>query len=123
MPRSIFTPIQLPAQQPDRCSKCPLLGIRPSAEQTKGQRQAYCCLGIFTADVFPALTSKGIERSAEAYRKKKRRLHRPCDNRWQVWMSLPNRQLPITIEAFNERRRPYELEMERKYYKSLFKRY
>ena len=123
MPRSIFTPIQLPPQQPDRCSKCPLLGIRPSAEQTKGQRQAYCCLGIFTADGFPVLTSKGIERSAEAYRKKKRRLHRPCDNRWQVWMSLPNRQLPITIEAFNERRRPYELEMERKYYKSLFKRY
>src|SRR5574344_1940670 len=101
MPRSIFTPIQLPPQQPDRCSKCPLLGIRPSAEQTKGQRQAYCCLGIFTADGFPALTSKGIERSAEAYRKKKRRLHRPCDNRWQVWLSLPNRQLPITIEAFN----------------------
>ena len=123
MPRSIFTPIQLPPQQPDRCSKCPLLGIRPSAEQTKGQRQAYCCLGIFTADGFPAPTSKGIERSAEAYRKKKRRLHRPCDNRWQVWMSLPNRQLPITIEAFNERRRPYELEMEKKYYKSLFKRY
>ena len=116
MPRSIFTPIQLPPQQPDRCSKCPLLGIRPSAEQTKGQRQAYCCLGIFTADGFPALTSKGIERSAEAYRKKKRRLHRPCDNRWQVWMSLPNRQLPITIEAFNERRRPYELEMEKKYF-------
>lgn len=122
MQRNIFTPIQLPPTQPDRCSKCPLLGKRPEAEQTKGQRQAYCCLGIFTADGFPPLTSKGIERSAEAYRKNQRRLHRPCDNRWDVWMSLPNRQLPITSDAWRERRRPYELELEQKYYKSLFKR-
>ena len=122
MPKNIYTPIQLPPNQPDRCAKCPLLGKRPQQEQTKGQRQAYCCLGIFTADGFPPLTSKGIERSAEAYRKSQRRLHRPCDDRWDVWMSLPNRRLPITSEAWRERRRPLELEMEQKYYKSLFRR-
>lgn len=121
MPKAIFTPIQLPPEQPDRCSRCPLLGKRPQAELKKGQRQAYCCLGIFTADGFPPLTSKGVERSAAAYRKQKRLLHRPCDNRWDVWMTLPNRQLPITQEAWRERRRPYELELEQKYYKSLFK--
>ena len=121
MPKALFTRIQLPPRQPDRCSKCPLLGKRPAAELTKGQRQAYCCLGIFTAEGFPVLTSKGIERSAEAYRKNQRRLHRPCDNRWEVWMTLPERQLPITHEAWRERRRPYELELEQKYYKSLFK--
>lgn len=122
MPKTIFTPIQLPPTQPDKCAKCPLLGKRPEAELKKGQRQAYCCLGIFTADGFPPLTSKGIERSAEAYRKSQRRLHRPCDPRWDVWMTLPRRQLPITYEAWRERRRPFELEMEQKYYKSLFKR-
>ena len=122
MPRAIYTRIQLPPQQPDQCSRCPLLGKRPTTEQTRGQRQAYCCLGFFTDKGFPPLTSKGIERSAEAYRKKKRRLHRPCDNQWDVWMTLPGRQLPITCEAWRERRRPYELEREQKYYKSLFKK-
>jgi hypothetical protein len=122
MPKKRFTPIQLPPQQPDTCSRCPLLGKRPAEEQTRGQRQAYCCLGIFTEDGFPPLTSKGIERSASEYKRKRRRLHRPCDNQWDVWMTLPGRQYPITNEAWRERRRPYELEREQRYYKSLFKR-
>ena len=109
-------------EQPDECAACPLLGKRPAEELTKGQRQAYCCLGIFTPDGFPPLTSKGIERSAAAYRKQKRLLHRPCDDQWEKWMSLPNRKYPITIDAWRERRRPYELEMELKHYKSLFKK-
>lgn len=122
MPTRPFKPVQLPPTQPDKCSRCPLLGLRPEAELTKGERQAYCCLGIYTADGFPPLTSKGIERSAEAYRKSQRKLHRPCDNRWDVWMSLPRRQVPVLKEAFTERRIPYELEMEKKYYKTLFDR-
>jgi hypothetical protein len=122
MPRNIYTRIQLPPTQPDKCSRCPLLGKRPAAELKRGQRQAYCCLGIFDAEGFPPLTSKGIERSQEAYRRQKRRLHRPCDNQWEVWVSLPGRQFPITREAWIERRRPYELEREQKHYKSLFKR-
>ena len=79
-------------------------------------------VGIFTEDGFPPLTSKGIERSASEYKRKRRRLHRPCDNQWDVWMTLPGRQYPITNEAWRERRRPYELEREQRYYKSLFKR-
>ena len=106
MPKAIFTPIQLPPEQPDKCSRCPLLGLRPKEELTKGQRQAYCCLGVFTPDGFPPLTSKGVERSASAYRKQKRLLHRPCDDQWEKC----------------ERRHPYELEQELKHYKSLFKR-
>ena len=121
MPRNLFTKIQLPPRQPDRCSKCPLLGKRPTEELTPGQRRAYCCLGFFTAEGFPTLTSKGIECSAEEYKANQRRLHRPCDNKWDVWMALPGRQLSITCEAWRERRRPYELELELKHYKSLFK--
>ena len=60
MPRALFTPIQLPPEQPDKCSRCPLLGLRPKGELTKGQRQAYCCLGVFTPDGFSPLTSKRI---------------------------------------------------------------
>ena len=122
MPRAIFTPIQLPPEQPDKCSRCPLLGLRPKSELTRGQRQAYCCLGVFTHEGFPPLTSKGVERSAAAYRKQKRLLHRPCDDQWEKWMSLPGRKYPITMEAWRERRHPYELEQELKHYKSLFKR-
>ena len=120
MPKTIFKPVQLPPTQPDKCSRCPLLGLRPESELTKGERQAYCCLGIYTADGFPPLTSKGIERSAEAYRNSQRKLHRPCDNRWDVWMSLPRRQLPVLKEALKDRRIPYEMEMQKKYYKTLF---
>ena len=122
MPKTIFKRVQLPPTQPDRCAKCPLLGLRPPSELKQGERQAYCCIGIYTHDGFPPLTSKGIERSAEAYRRKQRRLHRPCDDRWDVWMSLPNRQVPVTMEAFRERRMAYELEMEKQHYKSLFKK-
>ena len=121
MPKTIFKRVQLPPTQPDRCSKCPLLGLRPEGELKPGERQAYCCIGIFTHDGFPPLTSKGIERSAEDYRKKQRKLHRPCDDRWDVWMSLPKRQVPVTMEAFRERRMKLELEMEKKHYKDLFK--
>ena len=46
----------------------------------------------------------------------------PSDDRWEVWMSLPNRQVPVTMDAFRERRMAYELEMEKQHYKSLFKR-
>lgn len=120
MPKTIFKPVQLPPTQPDKCSRCPLLGLRPESELTKGERQAYCCLGIYTADGFPPLTSKGIERSAEAYRNSQRKLHRPCDNRWDVWMSLPRRQVPVLKEALKDRRIPYEMEMQKKYYKTLF---
>ncbi len=121
MPRNIFTKIQLPPEQPDKCSKCPLLGKRPAHELKKGERQAYCCLGVFNPDGFAPLTSKGIENSASAYKSRQRKLHRPCDNRWDVWLSLPGRQLPITNAAWRERRYPYELEVQQKYYKSLFK--
>ena len=120
MPKHNTTPIQLPPTQPDKCSRCPLLGLRPESELTKGERQAYCCLGIYTADGFPPLTSKGIERSAEAYRNSQRKLHRPCDNRWDVWMSLPRRQVPVLKEALKDRRIPYEMEMQKRYYKTLF---
>ena len=60
-----------------------VLGKRPQSELNKGQRQAYCCLGVFTHEGFPPLTSKGVERSASAYRKQKRLLHRPCDDQWE----------------------------------------
>ena len=75
MPKAIFTPIQLPPEQPDRCSRCPLLGKRPQSG----------------------------------------------DDQWEKWMSLPGRKYPITMEAWRERRHPYELEQELKHYKDLFK--
>ena len=120
MPTRPFKPVQLPPNQPDKCAKCPLLGLRPAEELTKGERQAYCCLGIYTADGFPPLTSKGIERSAEAYRKSQRKLHRPCDSRWDMWMTLPRRILNVNRVYYRDCRLPYEttLQMQIKFHKS-----
>lgn len=123
MPRKIFTQIQLPPEQPDCCRRCPLLGLRPEAEREKGKRESYCCLGIFTDEGFPPLKSKGITSSAAAYKRMGRKLHRPCDDKWDVWMTFPARKFPITNEAWMERRRPYELELERAHYLDLFKRH
>lgn len=121
MPKTIFKRVTLPPAQPDKCSRCPLLGLRPERELKKGERQAYCCLGIFTHEGFPPLTSKGIERSKEAYKKAQRKLHRPCDDRWDVWMTLPRREVGVLYEAFIERRIRYEQELEKKHYQDLFK--
>lgn len=121
MPKAIFTQIQLPPEQPDKCQRCPLLGLRPKDELEKGKRESYCCLGYFADGGFPPLTSKGIHSSAQAYKRMGRRLHRPCDDLWETWMTLDGHKLSITNEAWRERRRPYELEQEKKHYQDLFK--
>ena len=50
MPKDIFTPRQLPREQPDRCELCPLLGLIPKDERRKGKRERYFCLGIYEAE-------------------------------------------------------------------------
>ena len=111
MPQLLYHQVQLPPKQPDRCDLCPLCGKKPADETVKGQRQGYCCLGEFP---HPSLTSKGIHSSAENYKKMGRRLHRPCDRLWAVWMTIPRHVFGITMDAYFARRRPFELEQERK---------
>ena len=109
MPRALFTPIQLPPEQPDKCSRCPLLGLRPKEELTKGQRQAYCCLGVFTPDGFSPLTSKGIKVSVSGKREKTGHIHhRPCEDRWETWWEQPGHMVTISKESYRFCRLPYE---------------
>ena len=35
MPKKLFTPIQLPKEQPDKCENCPLIGKIPEEERGK----------------------------------------------------------------------------------------
>lgn len=114
MPKKYYIPIQLPPEQPDRCELCPLIGKIPTEERQKGVRQGYCCLGIFGPDGHPVLKSKGIKSSAAAWKAMGRKLHRPCDHLWPVWMTLPRRRFGISTDAYLTRRRPYEMERERK---------
>lgn len=113
MPRKVFTPIQLPREQPDKCEKCPLIGKIPEEEREKGLREGYYCLCKFP---YPRLKSKGIKLSAEEYKKKKRRLHRPCDHLWDVFTSLPKRRFCMPTVAYIKYRMEYEKEQQLKYY-------
>ena len=121
MPRKIVTPIQLPKEQPDKCENCPLIGKIPEEEREEGVREGYYCLGKFP---YPRLKSKGIKLSAEEYRKKKRKLHRPCDYLWHVWTSLPRRCFCMPNMVYIKYRMEYEKEQQLKYYPRLkFKEY
>lgn len=127
MPKTIYTPRQLPMEQPDRCELCPLIGVIPKNERRKGKRERYFCLGIFEAETdengdpvldehgqqqmsHPRLSSKGITVSAMATRKKGHLWHRPCDYTWQSWMTLPGRVFGLPTDVFNAYRIPFEQE-------------
>lgn len=127
MPRDIFTPRQLPREQPDRCELCPLVGIIPKEERRKGKRERYFCLGIYEAETdehgepvfdengvqqmsFPRLSSKGIMVSAKAVKEGGHLWHRPCDYRWASWMTLPGRVFGMPTNVFNAYRIPFEKE-------------
>lgn len=56
MPKHNTTPIQLPAEQPDCCALCPLVGIIPKANRPKGTKETHCCLGTMEA-----LSGRGIK--------------------------------------------------------------
>ena len=121
MPKKLYTPIQLPRKQPDKCESCPLIGKIPEEEREEGVREGYYCLGKFP---FPRLKSKGIKLSAEEYRSKKRRLHRPCDYLWGVWTSLPRRRFCMANRIYIKYRMEFEKEQQLKYYpKFKFKEY
>lgn len=127
MPKDIYTPRQLPREQPDRCELCPLVGIIPKDQQRKGKRERYFCLGIYEAETdeqgdpvldqygqqqmsFPRLSSKGIIVSARKVKEGGHLLHRPCDYTWQSWMMLPGRVFGMPTDVFNAYRIPYEKE-------------
>lgn len=127
MPKDLFTPIQLPREQPDRCKMCPLVGIIPKDERRPGLRERYYCLGIFEAMTdedgrpvldengvqrmsFPRLKSKSIAVSAKAVKAGGHLLHRPCDLRWKAWMTLPGLLFGLPTDVFTRYRQPYELE-------------
>ena len=91
--------------QPDCCAACPLIGIIPEEHRQHGTRQSYCCLGTYPHE---ALTSKGIDVSAEAKRKTGRLLHRPCDDRWETWWQQPDHAICISKDSYRLCRLPYE---------------
>jgi hypothetical protein len=127
MPKNIYTPRKLPPEQPDCCGRCPLVGIIPPDERRTGVRERYYCLGIYGPEFdendepildengqqrvgFPRIKSKGINNSAKAWKAKGHLLHRPCDNMWDAWMTLPGKLMGIPTDVYKKYRLPYEHE-------------
>ena len=127
MPRQIYTPRILPAEQPDRCELCPLCGLTPKEQRRAGKRERYWCLGIFDGEkdeygeaiydengvqqmTYPRLSSKSIYVSAQKVREGGHLHHRPCDYIWESWMQIPGRVFSIPTEVYNAYRIPFERE-------------
>lgn len=132
MPKNIYTPRQLPPEQPDRCELCPLVGIIPKEQRREGKRERYFCLGIYEAEKdetgapildaegmqrlsFPRLSTKSISVSARRVREGGHVHHRPCDMTWDAWMQLPMRVFGMPTDVFTAYRIPYEKEQMIKY--------
>ena len=106
--------VQLPPAQPDCCADgCPLLGLIPkSTPRPKNSKETHVCLGTMEA-----LTKRGTKIRA-SQRDAHHPLHRPCDTRWEMWMTLPRRILNVNRQFYAECRIPYEatLQMQIKFH-------
>lgn len=102
MPKRNIVKIQLPPVQPDCCQECPLLGMVPKVLRPKGSKETLVCIGTMEAMTPPTSRVRASKRDS------KHPLHRPCDNRWHAWMTLPMRKLGVGIEQYNECRLPFE---------------
>ena len=96
MPKQLFTPIQLPPEQPACCASCPLVGIIPQAERPKGSKETHVCLGTGEA-----LAGRGIVSQHDRHK-------RPCDHLWASWMGLPLRRYRLNTEYYLRYRVPYD---------------
>ena len=102
MPKQLFTKVQLPLEQPSCCAACPLLGLIPQSERPKGSKETHVCLGTMEA-----LTGRGVSVRA-SNRDTNHPLRRPCDNRWEAWMTMPGRKIGISNVSYIQCRIPYE---------------
>lgn len=113
MPAHNITIINLPAEQPDCCATCPLLGLVPQGMRPHGSKETHVCLGTMEA-----LSGRGT-RVRASEKDIRHPWHRPCDDRWLTWMQLPNRRLGINTQSYLQCRVPYEqgLQMQIKFHK------
>ena len=107
--------VLLPSSQPDCCAECPLLGLVPKyVARPKNSKETHVCIGTMEA-----LTQRGSKIRA-SQRDEHHPLRRPCDSRWDMWMTLPRRILNVNRVYYRDCRLPYEttLQMQIKFHKS-----
>ena len=103
MPKRNIVQIQLPPEQPDCCAECPLLGLVPKyVARPKNSKETHVCCGTMEA-----ITQRGSKVRA-SQRDTNHPLRRPCDNRWEAWMTLPGLKLGISNVSYIQCRIPYE---------------
>jgi len=95
--------VQLPPIKPDNCASCVLCGLLPrTVSRPKYSKETHVCLGTMEA-----MTKRGIKIKA-SQRDAHHPLRRPCDDRWDMWMTLPRRILNVNRQFYAECRIPYE---------------
>ena len=95
MPKRNIVQIKLPAEKPDCCATCPLVGLVPKHLRQHRSKETHVCLGTMEA-----LTGRGIQVRASG-RDSNHPLRRPCDNRWEAWMTLPGLKLHMKASKRN----------------------
>ena len=108
--------VKLPPTQPDCCAECPLLGLVPkTVARPKHSKETHVCLGTMEALTQRLTKIRASQRKDPVHHP----LRRPCDNRWETWMTLVNRVLPVNRDFWRDCRIPYEstLQMQIKFHK------
>ena len=99
-----------------------LVTVEPNADADPQDPQPahniYELLGGLKFGTMEALTQRGSKVRA-SQRDTNHPLHRPCDNRWRAWLTLPGRKLGVNTQTYNDCRIPYEctLQLQIKFHK------
>lgn len=94
--------VPLPPHKPDCCAECPLLGVIPKdVERPKYSKETHLCIGTAEARSERGTRVRASECDA------KHPLRRPCDDHWDMWMSLPRRILNVNRALYRDSRLPY----------------
>ena len=94
MPKQTFIKVQLAPERYDRCKDCPLCGLVPKEERMENYK--YVCLATMRG-----MTSEYIEQSDQE--------NKPCGERWEAFMKLPDRIYHLHQDLHQRFRLPFEL--------------
>ena len=100
MPRKNIIRIKIQTEQPDCCTKCPMLGLIPKYRLQPGSQETHICIPTRHAMSARLTRSKRSEADAKHPR------HRWCDDFWEAWREKGFRGIPRT--AYIEERIPWE---------------
>lgn len=100
MPKRNIIKVKIDREQPDACCTCPLIGLVPKYQLSKGSQETHVCMAMREAMTARKARSKRSEADAKHPR------HRYCDHTWEAWRQ--NGYYGVPVQAYISERLPWE---------------